>query len=377
MTKLKSPQAQQERTFHPFPRLPPELRWKIWAYNLPDPRIVSIRCGSDPTSPQETSSPSSSCSSSSSPLPGCSSPALIPANLHTCHESRREALRRYRLSFGITRGPGHIFFDPGADTLYFGPRDGFMASEAQLRTVLALCDPAELARVERVAINDALFWVYDDGRSSSSSNSNSSSVCRSGGGGISIGIGSGRAGMARSAMASSLLVDIMALLRARLPGLRELVFVPRDDNPLYSGDSCLVEPAIVQSRLARQVKEAMGIAFGAMPEEEEGGGCPWNWRVMTISADPDPPVYGRQVLGWGTGTEEKRDRENDGENASSVTRGYLHWRSSRGGSRRAGLAREENHARGAWVAGVGLSRLSSLEESVRRQFMSMEMDVCG
>lgn len=332
---------------------------------------MSIRCGSEPQSPDGCGRHVSSSSSSllSYADGGCTSPAPIPANLHACHESRSEALRRYGLSFGIARQPGRVFFDPDQDVLYFGPRDGFMASEAQLRTVLTLCCPEELRRVRKVAINDALFWVYERSRRTSGSSnallhpysaattSLPLSSCRGeehsttrfnphyeqpssqqyhqrrqhwpG--------GFGAGGLAHATIATSLLADTLQLLRTRLPGLRELVFVPRDENPLYSEDCCLVEPAMMQSRMARQVRDAMAVVFGgdggfdsttdALPlsvaapppppprirgqqehkglpatnvddQESRVGGVPWIWKIMTLCADPDPPVYGRKVLGW-------------------------------------------------------------------------------
>ncbi|KAH8757645.1 hypothetical protein F5883DRAFT_370009, partial [Diaporthe sp. PMI_573] len=207
---------------HLFSKLPAELRWKIWAFNIPGPRLVSVHCGSKSLSCGLGSGHHHLTPSSSF---GCSSQAKIPTNLHVCHESRREALRQYRASFGIARQPGQTFFDSEQDYLYFGPRDGFMASEANLRTVLSLCDPTELAQVRRVAVNEALVWVYDSAWHRQSP--------------------------------SSLLVDILRLVRARLPGLRELVLVPRDENPLYSSDCYLTEPAMAQNRLRRQVSEAM------------------------------------------------------------------------------------------------------------------------
>lgn len=332
---------------------------------------MSVRCGSEPRPPDGRDRHSSS-SSSSSLLSyadgGCTSSAPIPANLHVCHESRSEALRRYRLSFGIARQPGRVFFDPDEDVLYFGPRDGFMASEAQLRTVLTLCCPEELRRVRKVAINDALFWVYESSRRSSGSSIFLPSFAAitgppspSCGGEYPPSVGSyrherlssqhfhhqrrqhwpggfGAGGLAHATIATSLLADTLQLLRTRLPGLQELIFVPRDENPLYSGDCCLVEPAMVQSRMARQVREAMAVVFGgdgrsdldssaaavpslprigaqqqrqqqqqqekrlpaAHPDDQNSGvgSVPWIWRIMALSADPDPPVYGRRVLGW-------------------------------------------------------------------------------
>lgn len=266
--------------------------------------------------------------------------------------------------------------------LYFGPRDGFMASEAQLRTVLTLCDPRELAAVRRVAVNNALFWAYG-----------------SGGGGLgggAVGGGAMVGGLGpfdmyhdhHATIASSLLVDVLRLVRARLPGLRELVVVPRDENPLYSGACCLVEPAMAQSRLVRQVREAMGIVFdddAPLPGGSGGGGdvvVPWAWKVMTLSADPDPPVYGRGVLGW----EDEEDEEDDEEEAAGAhgasgggvvlveeeEDGSGHGRGADGG---AGMGERQARARKHRMDREA-TRLGTLQESVRRRFMQMDMGVC-
>ncbi|KAL1880734.1 hypothetical protein Daus18300_001348 [Diaporthe australafricana] len=207
--------------------------------------------------------------------------------------------------------------------MYFGPRDGFMASEANLRTVLSLCDPTELAQVRRAAINEALFWVYDS-----------------------------------AWHPASLLVDMLRLIRTRLPGLRELVFVPRDENPLYSSDCYLTPPAMAQNRLARQVREAMRAAFersdGGTPDNADRP--PWEWKIMTLSADPDPPSYDRQVLGWCGGVVGAGPACGDQDG----TRG------------------------GVVVGGKGhlsvATRLGAVQESARRFLemdTDMEVDVCG
>ncbi|KAL1898809.1 hypothetical protein Sste5346_003218 [Sporothrix stenoceras] len=225
--------------------LPPELRLKIWHYNMPEPRIVSVRCGarspssslpslplrrhclssedaftacspacsshsSSSSSPSPTLSPSPSPSppppSSYSPPGWCTSTATLPVNLSVCHESRTEALRRYALMFGIARQPGYVYFDPSRDILYFGPREGYMAAEAQLRTLLVLAEPEELALVQRVALSEG---VLDHTGSSSSASTN-------------------------------LAVDVLHQLRTRLPSLRELIVVPRDETAVDSSDAVLV-----------------------------------------------------------------------------------------------------------------------------------------
>lgn len=188
-----------------------------------------------------------------------------------------------------------------------------MASEANLRTVLSLCDPAELAQVKRVAINDALFWVYENAwhhrpRHQPPQHQNQQQQHFAEGGQrpwqqySSTGLATyspflpapplAAAAMTHTAIAASLLIDVLRLIHSRLPGLQELIFIPRDENPLYSGDSCLAEPSIVQGRMARQIREAMRAVFGG---PDDG---PWSWRIMTLSADPNPPVYEKQVLGW-------------------------------------------------------------------------------
>lgn len=263
-----------------------------------------------------------------------------------------------------------MFFDPDRDVLYFGPRDGFMASEAQLRTVLTLCDPEELLAVRRVAVNDALFWVYGGAGGIGGG--------RGGGGGLGSAGEGGPIAVTHTTIASSLLVDVLQLARARLPGLRELVFVPRDENPVYSGDCYLVEPAIVQSRLARQVREAMGIAFdgtssspaGRRGEHGGGGGMPWTWRVMTLSADPHPPVYRRAVLGW---------EEEPGDfriGAGVGMHGDGHGRRWTGAGAGASVVGDGDTRARKRRAGREATRLGALQESVRRRFMQMEMGVC-
>lgn len=192
-----------------------------------------------------------------------------------------------------------------------------MASEAQLRTVLTLCDPAELAHVQKVAVNDAVFCAPAAGDTK---------------------------------VAISLLVDVVQLLHTRLPGLRELVFVPRDENPLYSADACLVEPAMAQSRLSRIMKEAMAVVFGDQPPSER----PWNWRIMTLSADADVPLYSREVLGW-----DAVGKEEEVEYGNVYGPGYA-------GPGWIG----EKHGAGK-STGRNLTRSSLLQESVKGEFMHM------
>ncbi|KZL83799.1 hypothetical protein CI238_08169 [Colletotrichum incanum] len=229
--------------FHFFPRLPVELRLKIWNFNLPPPRVVPIRCGAKSlTFSPYAQSPKPSTS-------GCTSYAAVPVNLHVCQESRHEALATYHLSFGMTRNPGQIFFDKAHDVLYFGARDGYMASEAQFLTVMALCDPADLANVRHLAINDSLFWVD---------------------------------GMYQSMSAANLTVEVLKQVRLRMPRLERLVFVPRDENPVYDDQIELV-PAnpygMLEQRMTRQMEAALGAVCKLFPDWK-----PPRWCIMALGA---------------------------------------------------------------------------------------------
>lgn len=125
--------------------------------------------------------------------PQCVSPCPAPANLYACRESRAEALKHHRLSFGMYRSPGRIFFNPRADILYFGRCEGYGASAAQFCTVMTLCAPEDLARVRRLAINEAVFKVG----------------CK---------------------YVHSLAADVFEHVRERMPALEELVFVPSGEG---------------------------------------------------------------------------------------------------------------------------------------------------
>lgn len=127
------------------------------------------------------------------------------------------------------RQPGTIFFNPDSDILYFGYREGFGASEAQFRTAMSLCCPEDLARVRRLALNEAVFRVG----------------CK---------------------YVHSLTADVLELVRLRMPALEELVFIPAiwagaDDMAYssYDADLLLVDMGAAKQavEMAWQIKTAM------------------------------------------------------------------------------------------------------------------------
>lgn len=106
------------QNFTLFPQLPAELRLKIWFFAMPRQRLVEIMVDKTydvlPTSVHQDKW---------SYIRTVRSPTRVPAMLHTCHESRLEALKHYHLSFGedissIDRRNARIYFDPSVDVLY-------------------------------------------------------------------------------------------------------------------------------------------------------------------------------------------------------------------------------------------------------------------
>lgn len=92
-----------------------------------------------------------------------------------------------------------------------------MAADSQFHTCMSMCDQAELARVRRIAISDALFWIDDT---------------------------------YRSMTAASLTMEVIKQLALRMPSLEQIIFVPREEDE--AGDL-----AMVQERMARQIQMAM------------------------------------------------------------------------------------------------------------------------
>ncbi|KAI1775240.1 hypothetical protein F4818DRAFT_43616 [Hypoxylon cercidicola] len=98
-------------SFDPFRLLPAELRLQIWRHTCHQ-RVVEVLYDGD----------NDRCTSSTAP----------PAILHVCRESRFEAMRIYKRSFGTRSHEARIFFCPDLDTLYI-PRPSFMGYDDATR----------------------------------------------------------------------------------------------------------------------------------------------------------------------------------------------------------------------------------------------------
>ncbi|KAJ4858360.1 hypothetical protein T069G_06627 [Trichoderma breve] len=229
------PTKQQPDTFHPFSRLPTELRLKIWQLSLPSPRLVSVQCGVDisafarppPDSPEYT---------------GCTSPTRIPVSLQVCTESRAEALKSYQPSLGFFRGDGLVYFNYDIDILYFGPREGFMAADSQFHTCMMLCEPSELARVRRLAVNEALFRLVGDTYEFMS--------------------------------ATRFTLEMLRQVSQRMKGLEELILVPWDEE--------MVEESLVRERLTKQMESALQ----SMKTEVDPSWRAPPWKIIPLKELP-------------------------------------------------------------------------------------------
>ena len=91
-------------SFSVFPRLPIELRLKIWAHASPLPRII------------ELSWPPEERSKARSPI----SKTAPPSVLHACRESRYEFIEDYEV-LEFRDSPQTILVDYSRDTVFFGP----------------------------------------------------------------------------------------------------------------------------------------------------------------------------------------------------------------------------------------------------------------
>ncbi|TQV91440.1 hypothetical protein IF1G_09939 [Cordyceps javanica] len=221
-------------TFSLFSQLPTELRLRIWNYNLPGTRIVPVRCGADDLS--LGAPPMSSLAAT-----GCTTTTPNPANLNICVESRAEAVKSYHRCFGFVGTPGHIYFDPYRDVLYFGPRRGFMATQAQFHTCMKMCKESELAAVRRIAISDSLFWNCD---------------------------------RYNSMTAANLTIEVLQVIAKRLPNLERLVFVPREEDE-GRGDNL--------DRTLQRMHYQVDAAIDTLVRE----GIEWKipaWHVTTLEA---------------------------------------------------------------------------------------------
>jgi hypothetical protein len=99
-------------SFTSFPKLPAEVRLKIWSLALPGPRVITI--APDYSSAPEFFDPEHP-HSTRYKARACTKP--VPALLHCSFESRAVALKSYELSFRTNLQKKPIYFDFRKDSL--------------------------------------------------------------------------------------------------------------------------------------------------------------------------------------------------------------------------------------------------------------------
>ena len=114
--------------FELFPKLPPELRLKIWKL-VPEYRVVEVIFKQDHRKNNYKFL------------------ATIPAILHANHDARVEGLRRYKQVFKTKWALNGVFFDFESDTLYLSR----FAGDSQKNLFLRKVKRAELVQVQNLA----------------------------------------------------------------------------------------------------------------------------------------------------------------------------------------------------------------------------------
>ncbi|TVY39316.1 hypothetical protein LOCC1_G005895 [Lachnellula occidentalis] len=131
----------QSRTFAAFPRLPIELRFKIWENASMATRTLELWYSFD-NQRFSTFQP-------------------VPAVLHTCREARRAGNRMYSLSFGSAKSPPRTYFNPICDIIYFGLRVYDDEVDFMLRFFRRHADSFEDEdQIQRLALTEHL-WRID------------------------------------------------------------------------------------------------------------------------------------------------------------------------------------------------------------------------
>jgi len=111
--------------FHPFAKLPAQLRIKVWAHAASFPRIVPVKVTYVKLEKGEKYK-SYNCK------PKFISNISIPPVLHATYESREESLKKYKLSVFAPNTPATIYFNRLKDTAYYTADDGEQQEHTQL-----------------------------------------------------------------------------------------------------------------------------------------------------------------------------------------------------------------------------------------------------
>ncbi|KAK3290786.1 uncharacterized protein B0H64DRAFT_412140 [Chaetomium fimeti] len=154
-------------TFHPFPRLPVELRARIWELTV-EPRIVEVRVVYHDPSPVKVTDPDSWTpewmKKRLPPVRHLRSPTPVPAQLQTCRAAREHLSRHphdggYQKAFSDIATTPYDGFDPVPEDDPQGERDRYVwlnldidmvsVGQTELRDFRAVARQVRRLRLER------------------------------------------------------------------------------------------------------------------------------------------------------------------------------------------------------------------------------------
>lgn len=144
----------QDQTFPSFPRLPFELRLKIWKVALPGRRVVQAIL--DHESRERT--PRGSTEKLDWFTIKTNQPP--PALLHVCHESRVVALEKYNTCLDTISTSSYIRIDPLEDIMYFSKKrraHPLPPADINLGTIMT---PESLERIRYLAADLLYTWPW-------------------------------------------------------------------------------------------------------------------------------------------------------------------------------------------------------------------------
>jgi 2EXR family len=138
LTSIVPASGDTMKNFTRFPKLPIELRLKIWR-STKEPRIIEVRFHFDCRKKKHSFF------------------APQPVVLQVCHESRHEGLKSYKKAFTNKWAYNDVYFDFTTDILFIN----YSLSQSQMNFFLERQKTEDLTKVQRLAIPCKDFFIEE------------------------------------------------------------------------------------------------------------------------------------------------------------------------------------------------------------------------